>query len=79
MGKDIVIEVKENDDRKVLFKLPYSIDAILKLDDLNRGLFTITFELEELKDMIKQEKMKAINNKKDLLIIGEQEEYKEGE
>jgi len=29
--------------------------------------------------MIKQEKMKAINNQKDLLIIGEQEEYKEGE
>ena len=77
MAKDIVIKVKENDDRKVLFKLPYSIDATLKLDDLNRGLFTISFELEELKDMIKQEKMKAINSKKDLLIIGEQEEYKE--
>ena len=79
MAKDIIIKVKEHDDRKVLFKLPYSIDVILKLDDLNCGLFTISFELEELKDMIKQEKMKAINNKKDLLIIGEQEEYKEGE
>ena len=63
MPKNITIKVKEDDDRKVLFKLPYSIDVTLDLNELNNGRFMISFELEELKDMIAQKKCEKIGKK----------------
>ena len=61
MSKDIIIKIKENEDRKILFKFPYNsgIETSLDLDDIKQGRFTISFNIKDLKEMIEKEK----NNK----------------
>ena len=46
MSKDIVIKVKECDDRKIIFKLTSQADFTLNIDDLNYGRFTISYEID---------------------------------
>lgn len=51
MPKDIVIKVKECDDRKIVFKLTSQVDFTLNMDDLNYGRFTISYEIIPSKDI----------------------------
>ena len=51
MSKDIIIKVKECDDRKIIFKLTSQADFTLNMDDLNYGRFTISYEIIPPKDM----------------------------
>jgi hypothetical protein len=59
--KDIIIKIKENEDRKVIFKMPSGdLDINLSLNTLKQGTFNIFWELKDLKKAIKDVSNKDI-------------------
>ena len=70
MSRNIIIKIREEEDRKVIFKLPNAeIDISLDLYSIKHGEFALSYNIRDLKNMIDRNK----EEKKDR----EREHYRE--
>jgi len=56
--KNIIIKLRENEDRSIVFKMPDCgrLDFRLALHPLKEGTFNVSWEIKEWKDAIKEVK-----------------------
>ena len=64
--KNIIIKLKEDEDRSVIFKMPGCgrLDLSLALHPLKEGVINVSWEVRELKDKVKELNWEARGLKK---------------